>query len=177
MKFADALIKAYQTRWSYVNSFSVEIGFNENIKEEIGWSNADDENLNLNIISINTPQLTNSAIEVYVADRWRIHNGRYEVFNFDMTIRDQDQMKLYTKFLQAHQLQQYNYFDNIKMSPIIYKDPDYYKETKRKIITLEDTMITSISQVQFSNTTENQIAEFSVQFKSATPKVEPLPTQ
>jgi hypothetical protein len=85
-------------------------------------------------------------------------------------------MELYTKFLQAHQLQQYNYFDDIKMETKIFKEPDYYSESKRRLFTLEDTIIISVSQVQFSNNTENQIAEFSVQFKSATPRVEPITT-
>jgi len=169
MDFAKGLLKAYETKWSYVNTFNVHIQFADAIKKEIQWTNADEENINLNIISIDTPQFTNQSIDVFIGDRWKTHNGRDELYRFSITFRDQDQMLFYKKFVKAYFYQQKNYFDKVKMSVILSKDPDYWDEENRQIFEFQDAMIESVSQVQFNNTTEAQIAEFTVQLKCTLP--------
>jgi hypothetical protein len=171
MDLAKGLLKAYETKWSYVNSFRTHIQFAGPIKRAIGWTNADEENINLNIVSIDTPQFSNQSIEVFVADRWKVHSGRDELYRFSITFRDQDQMKYYKKFVTAYFLQKRDYFDNVKMNISLYKDADYWGEKEKKLYEFENTMIESVSQLQFSNNTEAQIAEFTVQFKCTTPKL------
>ena len=169
MDLAKGLIKAYETKWSFINSFRTHIQFSPMVKRRIGWTNADEENINLNIISIDTPQFTNQSIEVFVGNRWKIHSGRDELYRFSITFRDQDQLKYYKKFTTAYLLQKDNYFDDVKMTVSLYKDPDYWGEREKKLYEFENVMIDSISQLQFSNQTETQIAEFTVQFKCASP--------
>ena len=172
MDFSKGLKRAYDIKWSYVNTFTVQMQFEENIAKFIGWSTADEKDVNLNIININTPQLTNNPVEMYIGDRWKIHNGRDEIYNFSITFRDQDQLALYRKFVKAYFYQKSHYFDDIKMTITLYKDADYMTEVDRKIFNFEDVMISSVSQIQFNNTTEAQIAEFDVEFKCAYPLID-----
>lgn len=171
MDLAKGIIKAYETKWSFINSFRTHIQFASFIKGAIGWTHADEENINLNIVSIDTPQFSNQSIEVYVGDRWKMHSGRDELYRFSITFRDQDQLKYYKKFLTAYFLQKRHYFDDVKMNVTLFKDPDYWGEKEKKLFEFENVMIDSVSQLQFNNTTETQIAEFTVQFKCATPKI------
>lgn len=172
MDFSKGLKRAYNVKWAYVNTFTVQMHFSEKIANYIGWNSLNEFDINLNIISIDTPQLTNQQIEAYVGDRWKIQNGRDELYTFSMTFRDQDQLELYTKFVKAYFYQKFHYFDDVKMTITLYKDADYVSEVSKKIYNFEDVMINSISQMQFNNTTEAQIAEFTVDFKCAYPLID-----
>jgi hypothetical protein len=172
MEFAKGLLQAYDKKWSYVNSFTVQIQVGPLTKTLIpSTANLELEDINLNIISIDTPQFTNQNIEVYVGDQWKIHNGRDELYRYSITFRDESQMSLYKQFVKMYQLQKTAYFDQVKMDITLFKDADYYNETNKVVMNMSESMIDSVSQVQFSNNTENQIAEFTVQFKCTTPEV------
>jgi len=173
MNFADGMLTAYNTKWSYINSFTIELDLSPTIKKLVGWtSDLNSRAINLNIVSFNTPQFTNQNIEHYTGDRWFIHNGRDELYRFSITFRDQDQMKLYRKFVATYLFQRTMYFDDIKSTVHLYKDADYADETIKKIATYNNAMIDSVSQLQFSNNTETQIAEFTVEFKCTNPDPE-----
>ena len=172
MNFATGIVNAYKTKWSYINTFEVKLNFQSGARTFSGWNSSDDENLNLHIISIDTPQFSNQSIEVFQANRWFIHNGRDELYRFTITFRDSGQMNLYRKFTKLYRYTREAYLDDCKITVELFKDADYITEFQKKILTFEDTMIESVSQLQFSNTTETQIAEFSVSFK--TPSVELL---
>lgn len=170
MELADALMKAYETKWSYINTFSVQIQFAQKIASFISWEKEDEESININVVSVDTPQFSNQSIEIFQGDRWRIHSGRDELYRFSITFRDQDQMLYYKKFLTAYFFQQRHYFDDCKMSISLFKDADHKIEISKSLFHFKDVMIDSISQLQFNNTTEAQIAEFTVQFKCALPE-------
>lgn len=121
--------------------------------------------INLNIISITTPDITNTPIESYIGNKWFIQNGRDELYRFSITFRDQDQMKIYRDFYKIYRTQGHNYFDDVAFKVIISKDADWYNETDKKFMSLEGVFISGMSNVSFNNTTENQIAEFTVEFK------------
>lgn len=171
VNFADGLIQAYKTKWSYINTFHVEIEFAGPVAKIAKWANVKDK-LNLAVVSVNTPQFTNSPIEAFVAGKWRIHTGKDELYTFEITFRDFDQMKLYESFYTAYMFQKYNYFNDVKSTVTIWKDADHYGETQNKLFEFKDSIISSVSQLQFSNNTENQIAEFSVTFKTAIPVID-----
>ena len=172
MEFAKGLLQAYDKKWSYVNTFTVQFQLGPLTKRLYpDTANLEREEINLNIISVDTPQFTNQNIEVYIGDQWKIHNGRDEMYRFSITFRDEAQMSLYKQFVKMYQLQKTAYFDQIKMTITIYKDADYHNETNKIVFNLTESMIDSVSQVQFNTTSENQIAEFTVQFKCTTPIV------
>jgi len=71
MKLSTAIQQAYRRKWSYINSFTVQIILPVHLINAVG---SFDDDLNLNIISVTTPDFTNEPIEVFVANRWIIHN-------------------------------------------------------------------------------------------------------
>jgi hypothetical protein len=174
MNFADGLRRAYDTRWSFINTFNVQFTFvDASVKEDIDWSDeTDGKNINLHIVSINTPQFSNAPIEVFVANKWVIQNGRDELYRFSITFRDSENMSLYRKFVRLYQRTREDYFDHVKFSVILSKEGDWYEQGDKKLFTFEDTIVESVSQLQFSNTTENQIAEFTVNFKCTFPNLQ-----
>jgi hypothetical protein len=172
MKLSQSIVEAYDTKWSFINSFDVSFQFSGSMMAQSGWNNATDgRNINLHVVSIDTPQFTNSPIEVFVANQWAIHNGRDELYRFSITFRDKDQMSLYRKFVKMYQYTREDYFDNISFYVRLSKDADWLGERDSTLMEFYDTMIESVSQLQFNNTTENQIAEFTVQFKCKTPVI------
>ena len=167
-KLYNAIIDAYQRNWSMVNTFTVEIHPpNYLLDRGINF----DETLNLNIISISTPDFTNNPIEAFIANRWIIQNGADSRYTFSITFRDQDQMSLYKKFMKLYILTKENYFDDVALTIIVNKDADWVREDDSPFLMLSGSLIESVSNVQFSNDTENQIAEFTVSFKCNNPEI------
>lgn len=174
MNFADGLTKAYATKWSFINTFDVQFVFiNPDIKDQIDWDDEiDGKNLALNVVAIDTPQFTNQPIEQFVANRWIIGNGRDELYRFSMTFRDRDSMSLYRKFVRLYQKTREDYVDNVKFNVLLTKEADWHGQANKLLFQFENTIVENVSQLQFNTTTENQIAEFSVNFKTTFPNLE-----
>lgn len=165
MNLYDGIAQAYNRKWSFINTFKVQFLFADRLKEVSGWEDEDDTLIQLNIISIDTPQLTNQPYEIFQADEWRIHNGRDELYRFTVTFRDESQLKYYKKFVSMYTDSKLSYFDDIKSMILLYKEADWKGEDDTVLYTYENVLIENVSQIQFNNTTENQVAEFSVGFK------------
>lgn len=171
MKLKDGITKAYETHWSMINTFTVNFNFGKNTNMTSLLKTKFDDSLNLHIVSITTPDFQNSPIETFIGNRWRIHNGRDELYKFSMTFRDKDQMRIYKSFYNLYRETKEQYFDNCSFNVTLYKDADYYNESDKKFMELNGTIIESVSQLQFSNETQNQIAEFTVNFKCISPNI------
>ena len=171
MDFRTGLARAYDTKWSYINTFTVEFLFTDYITKEAKWTQEDIQNINIHIKSISTPTYTNQPIEAYIGDKWHIQNGRNEMWRFTISFRDSDKLRLYRKFLLMYQAQKDNYFDDVKTGIKLYKDADYADENSSLVFDFAESMVESVSQVQFSNETEAQIAEFDVEFKCVSPVI------
>ena len=167
-KLADAINDAYNRRWAMINTFTVEIHLPWYLRGKVG---SFDEDINLNIVSVTTPDFTNDPIEVFVANRWVIQNGKDSLYRFTITFRDHNQMSLYKKFMRIYNLTKENYFDDIKMNIVINKDPDWANESNKKIMHFWGVLVEGVSNISFSNDTENQIAEFTVSIKCNSPVV------
>jgi len=171
---------AYNKDWDLINAFTVlflgkgveKTGFDTVLFDITKFNEA----IASSIISLDTPQFNSQNIETFMGGRWYINNGRDEVYRFSMTFRDFNNLSLYRIFTKMYFRQRYEYFDSVAFSVIIGKSQalnalDGTKDTRKdtEIFKFEETIIDSISQVQFSNNTEAQIAEFTVQFKSGRP--------
>lgn len=168
MKLNEVVDKVYNKNWTRINNFSVDFMIlNSDFSNSIGWD-IDNDDLNLALKSIDTPQYTNNPIEIFTGNEWRFNNGRDEMFRFTMTFRDYDQFKLYRSFVKMYNISKDNYFDKIKLQIDIYAD-DEMKVNRKLVLSMNDAIIENISQMQFDHTTENQIAEFSVGFKCSSP--------
>lgn len=170
--FASDLIKMMNIKWSYSNTFYIQIIFGKEMKKAIKWNDdVSGRDINLNIVNINTPDFSNSPIEVFVGGQYRIHNGKDELYRFSITFRDQDQMQLYRTFLLAYRIQKNWYFDDFKMQVIINKEADYYNEYEKELMILNDCMIEGVSNIDINNNNEPQVAEFTVKFKCTSPEI------
>lgn len=169
MDLYNAIPEIYKRKWSFINTFSVQINFSQKIDEIIGWSKKIGNDAIINVKDVTTPQLSASPIESYVCDEWKMAEGRIELPSFNIVFKDQDQMMLYTMFATAFVAQQKMYFNDYKCTVTIFKDADYYGEKQKKFIELRDCKISAISSLSISQETEAQIAEFSVDFKSRKP--------
>lgn len=168
MKLADAVTLAYQRQWSMINTFSVEIHMPPKLEIEVGQITKDH---NINIVSVQTPDFTNDPIETFIANKWFIQNGKDTLYRFSITFRDYNQMYLYSKFMQIYNLTKENYFDDVALTIILYKDSDWLNEYDRPFMVFYGTLVEGVSNLSFSNDTEAQIAEFTVNFKCNQPVV------
>jgi hypothetical protein len=171
---------AYKKDWDLINAFTVEFlgaGIINILNENKLDSTAFDEAINSSIISVDTPQFNSQNIEAFVGGEWRLGNGRDEVYRFSVTFRDFNHLSLYRLFTKMYFKQRQSYFNNVAFTVILSKavglnsfSDGRKPTTDKKVFQFDETMIDSISQLQFSNNTEAQIAEFTVQFKSGKPQ-------
>jgi len=163
------------TRWTQINNFYINIHFSPgangvgpiNFAKMCGWDTVTNEVLNASLISTTTPQFQNATVKQYVQYEWRFHQGRDELYRFSMTFRDSDQMHLYNVFKTLYLKGKQQYYDNIKMNIDIMAD-NAFGVKATPIYKTSTAIIESVSQLQFSHNTENQIAEFTVNFISNT---------
>lgn len=166
MKLADAVTNAYKTRWSFVNTFRVNLNFSDAMKKKIEWTSEDDKDFDLHVIGVDLPTISYSPIETYMANRWRIGQGKFEIFRSTITFRESNQLRYYRKLCSYIIKQRNEYYDSVCFDVIFHKLPDHLNEAELQIGIMEKCIIENISQIQFSNNTENQIAEFSITVKS-----------
>lgn len=177
----DILSKIQNTNWDIINSFEVQItgnGIDNILKVKNLNSNDFQDAINKSVIEVNTPQFNSQNIETYFAAMWRLNNGRDEVYRFSITFRDFNQLALYRLFTKMYFTQTHGYFNDIKFNVHIYKtqglnsfNGDNSEDNITKhVFDFKDTIIDSISQLQFSNDTEAQVAQFTVEFKCGNPQ-------
>lgn len=164
LKLHDAVVAAHSRQWSMSNTFTVQISLGEALVDFLG-SNFDDS-INLNIIGIVTPDFTNAGIAAHVANTWKIHNTRDEVYSYTITFRDDGQMNLYRKFLKIYEFGKVNFFSDASFSVRLLKDADWANEEDKPLFDFDSSLVTGISNLDFSNEQDSAIAQFTVNFKT-----------
>lgn len=164
--FSSSVQKAYKKRWSFINNFTCIItpvaSEMQGIAAEFGILFRD---LDLNIKDVTVPQYSYNQIDFWMVDRHRVTVGQTAPMTLTITFRDEDQMRLYKAFLAMFQASKNLYPDNAAFSIKVAKDADYLGELDNTVVfDAQKALITSVSQLNFSNETEAQIAEFSVEF-------------
>lgn len=143
----------------------------------LAWSPKDNERLSLHLKSLNLPQIGAAQLTSWVGNRWAHNYGAPDQYKFSMTFYDSNQLEFYKMFSTQFREQGYRYFDDYAFNVFVSKDSDYgdryhndttgYQETSWRslpLMSLKRCSITNISQINFSNDTENQIVEFTVDF-------------
>lgn len=173
MQLSKAISKIHDTKWSMVNNFTIQINndkLSSVIREDIGVFDQDE--LNLSLVNIQTPDFANTLISSFIANGWRFHTNYDNLYTMSLTFRDKNQMELYRKFLKLYESTKDQYFDDVKFEMIIYKDPDWYGEEQSKFMILESCIITDISNIDFNTTTASEIAEFKINVACAKPIIQ-----
>ena len=167
MKLNDAINIAQSTHWTKINNFYIEIYINnESFAKKCKWKATPEfrDKLNTALISCTTPTYTNAQVEAYTAYQWRFAQGHDEAYKFTLTFRDFNQMELYNTFRALYTRGREEYFDTISMSVLLWLDEDHDVAAVPVFYT-NSAIIESISTLNFSHNTKNQIAEFSVELR------------
>ena len=164
--FGSSVQDAYKRKWSFINNFICYIGVVGTTAVQISndfavyW-----RDLELNIKDVTVPQYSYDGIDFWMVDRYRHTVGKTAPMTITITFRDQDQMRIYRTFLAIFEASKAAYPDDAAMSIKVCKGADYLGELDNIIIfDGKKALISSVSQLSFSNETEAQIAEFSVEF-------------
>lgn len=145
------------------NTFSVQIEMPPKLISKFGDF---DRDIDLHILSIQTPDFQNSGIEAFVLDRYFIQNSIDALHTFSITFRDHNNMALYRKFVNIYKYIKNHYFDDVALNIILTKEEDWNGQGDEILMTLEGTLIDSVSNLDFGNESENEIANFTVNFKT-----------
>ena len=168
MNLADAVTNALTTSWSNANNFHVHITF-PNATMVSFADTLKDADIDLNVVSISTPQYQTQQIETFTADKWFLGDGIPEAYRFTITFRDQDCMKYYRTFTRLKLAQMKLYPDDVKFVVDIYKEPDEDTEKQFHLFHLEECMIDNVSSVTFSNEAEETPIQFELSIKCSIP--------
>lgn len=167
MKLHEVITKAYTKKWSYSNNFFVQI------KVEMFSTLSQyafilmGEELNMHITSISLPDLQAQPIEEWQVDRYRFQLAQDLPYKLTISFIDSDDLILWRSFSEAYTRTKQSYFDNVKMEISIYKESDYDPDQPRThLITYSEAIIESVSAVPFSNDSDQEIAKFTVSFKT-----------
>lgn len=166
MSFSSNVQQAYKRKWSFINNFTCMITpvgaalATASSALAISWRDQE-----LNIKDVTIPQYGFNPIEQWMTDQYRYAPGQPQAQTISITFRDQNQMELYRSFVRLFHISRSAYPEDCAISIAIYKDADYIGETAKQLVySAKKAIISGVSQVQFSNETEAQIVEFSVDF-------------
>ena len=179
MKISNAINIIQNKKWTKINNYYIDIAFDtpidggkgpQDFAKMCGWYDLTPYDINTSLISVTTPNYANANVMQYVSYEWRFHQGRDEIYRFSMTFRDYNQMKLYNTFRTLYIKGKEQYYDKIKMNIKVNLAEDYGVYAM-PIFQTTTAIIESVSQLQFSHNTENQIAEFTINFICNTTEV------
>lgn len=171
MRLSDAIVKAHEKNWSFTNTFSIQIHVDGNSQlKGLQFLELKDE-INMHIASVDLPDIQGTQIEEFVVDRFRLGISADQPYRFSINFIDYNQMEIWRSFIEGYNRTKENYFDNIKLSVKIFKEPDVTLNSEEgdlvHLITFKEAMIESVGRFSLSNEDEAQIQKFSIQFKSS----------
>lgn len=172
MRLETMIAKAYVAKWDKINDFTVMIA-NQGGRDKEFYNQ---EKFNLSLISIDVAPLNAASFDVFMGHRWYYGNGRADMARITMTFRSNDAFDLYKVFARRFESLQVDYPYNNYLQIKVLQDVPTNEGTKL-FTTFNNTIIENISQIQFSNTTENQIAEFTVTLKGIRQSIEGVEKQ
>lgn len=143
----------------------------------LDWTPADNERLSLHLKSLSLPQVGAQQLSSWAGNRWAHNYGTPEMYKFSMTFYDSNQLGFYKTFTAQFREQSYRYFDDYTFNVFVSKDSDYGDQyhndmtglearswRSMPLMSLKRCSIEGVGPLQFSNDTENQILEFTVNF-------------
>jgi len=159
-EFSNSITRIYEKQWDLISNFKIQIIHNKKGSDLI---NPDD--LNISVSEINLPGFTCSPVEFFMGGEWRIANGRDEILTCSVTFKSYGDMEIYKKLVQFYASTKECYPDDNFCKISFFKLNEEPYAPISEIISFDKCLITGVSQVQFNHSTENQILEFSIDFK------------
>lgn len=162
------IMEAHSAKWSMINNFTIQMSLGGKLLAAASVNSELFAVDKFNIVckGMDLPQLSYSPVETYQGDQYKMTLGKQEAYRWNMSFRDRDQLIYWRSFCKLWQAEKFMYPEDIGITISVFKDPDYYKEGDLKVSEYRLCQIESVSNVQYSQDTEAQIAEFTVQMKS-----------
>ena len=160
-----------ETNWSLTDNFSVYFSFPEtpdgvskytfDFKKFTHLENIEDI-FQMSVTTVNVPDMRSGEITSVLGGEYRIQNKMFELFRFSVTFKDFNNHVLYRYFQMLWAASQYEYLDNVKIGVFITSG-----DFDDVIFSSPECLIENVSQLTYDQG-NTQIAEFSVEFKTAT---------
>jgi hypothetical protein len=123
--------------------------------------------LDYNVKSISMPDFTRSATEEYNNGTWQFTHGRQEIYQIAITFWDNEQDLVYEKVLGWWDESHLKYTEEKQFNFSVKKTKRSNRESPIAGIKFKDAIIDSISGLQWDNSSQSQIVEFTVNIKAA----------
>jgi len=121
--------------------------------------------------SVSMPDLTRSAVEEYNNGTWRMAPGRQEVYLITITFWDNEDDTVYQALFEHWDKNHNKYHDDQKFKINISDALRSQRDESFNGTDFEESILDSISGLQWDNSSQNQLVEFTATFKcfKATP--------
>lgn len=173
LPLSEVVELAKKQDWSHPANFSVDLmPIDSDYANSIKWNNPSmiQKQIDICLKSVDVPQHSTASIEEYLGTKWHQANSRDELFTCTMTFRDLNGGEMYRRFKRALELTKINYPSRCFFNINIFLDSEYYETSGRTLImSTNDALLRSVSQMQLSHENGSEILEFSVEFKFNTP--------
>lgn len=117
--------------------------------------------------SVAMPDFTRQAVEEYNNGTWQLTHGRQEIYQIAITFWDNEQDLVYEKALQFWNESHLKYWDDKKFDITVKKATRSNRASPIVGVKFKETIIDSISGLQWDNSSQNQLLEFTVNLKCA----------
>jgi len=119
------------------------------------------------IKSISMPDFTRSAVEEYNKGTWQFTHGRQEMYQVAITFWDNEADDVYNTVLKYWNESHLKYTDDRKFNFDVSKALRYDRDAPGTGVQFKDAIIDSISGLQWDNSSQSQLLEFTVNIKTA----------
>lgn len=161
MELSQAFNKIVNTKWSFANNFKIHFqGEHANMFDFLP------NHGELHVINFSLDALMAEDLSIFAGGRHLQILGVEEVHSGSFKIRDYNQLSIYKQFIKIWRTQLYKYYDDYKFSIVVIKEPDYPDEREKVILTAKECYIHTVDVLQLDNENENQIFEFTVNFRT-----------
>lgn len=122
------------------------------------------------IKSVAMPDFTRSAIEEFNNGIWYYTHGRQEMYILSITFVDNEQDKVYDKALEFWESQHIKYPIDKWFSIYILRASRSNRESLLGGVFFEECLLDSISGLQYDNSSQSTLLEFTITFKTSKAK-------
>lgn len=117
--------------------------------------------------SVAMPDFTRQAVEEYNNGTWQFTHGRQEIYQVAITFWDNEQDNVYDIALAWWNSSHLGYTDDFKFNFTVKKASRSNRTSEKGGVMFKDVIIDSISGLQWDNSSQNQLLEFTINFKCA----------
>lgn len=118
------------------------------------------------IKSVQMPDFTRSIVEEYNNGTWQFAAGRQEMYQIGITFHDNEQDNVYAKAIEWWDNNNLKYREEQEVVFSVNSTKRSGRDISGSGVKFKEAIIDSISGLQWDNASQNQLIEFTINFKS-----------